>query len=105
MTQLFTSTVLAQGAAERFANKLFFEIVDPIISILFFVALFIFIVNIIRFMVNKESAKRGDIVKSVLWSIVGLFVISSVFTIIFFLGRVGDTNIDVQGPRDVFRGR
>lgn len=90
-------TVFSQTneAAVTFANQLLFNIVDPIIAILFYVALAYFIFRLAKYMLigSSDSTGRKAALKSIIFSLVGLFFISSVYTILFFVARISESEV------------
>lgn len=85
--------------AVKITNNIFEFIVDPLVAILAFIAIFYFIITTIRFLLNGDGGKRGELIKQMLWSVVGMFIIFSVWTIFTFVERITESNY--VGPEDM----
>ena len=84
--------------AEEFAQKLFVNIVDPIVAILFITAVIYFFYVVIKYIKDVENVDlREARLHGLLWGIVGLFVISSVWSILFFIKRITDSDTPIGG--------
>lgn len=66
---------------EQFISGVNNVIVNPLIFLLFAVALLYFVVAVFRYVKSAENADKGDEKKAVLWGLVGLFVMMGVFGI------------------------
>ena len=83
--------------SREFANRLFEFIVDPLIALLAFTALLLFIWTGISLIRNqKESGDRAVLFKRMGIVILGLFVIFSVWTIFSFIGRLAGSDIVLE---------
>jgi hypothetical protein len=83
-----------------YLSKFVNNIVNPIIYFLFAVALMYFLYGVIIFIVNADDEEaRNTGKKHILWGIVGLFIMVSVYGIIgIVLGTVGaDIPSNLQG--------
>lgn len=65
----------------NFLNKVNAYILNPLLEVLFAVAFIYFIYSIIQ-LVQAEGDKKNDARKAVTWSIVGMFIMISVYGII-----------------------
>jgi len=79
----------AQGKAvlndtvEALVARIAISILNPIIYLLFAVALLIFIKGLVEFLANRENASERQKGKMhMIWGIVGLFIMFAAFTII-----------------------
>jgi hypothetical protein len=75
----------------EYLNRFVTNIVNPIIYFLFAIALMYFLYGVIVFILNaddEEARKTGK--KHILWGIIGLFIMVSVYGILgIVLGTVG----------------
>lgn len=68
---------------EEFLVKFNDAIVNPLILLLIAVALTYFFWGLVQFLANsEEGAKRADGKKKIIWGLVGLFIMVSVFGIL-----------------------
>ena len=82
---------------EAFANRLFENIVDPIIALLAFLALLLFVwTAILLIKRQKESGDRAELFKRMGIVILGLFIVFSVSTIFLFVDRLANPEIDLE---------
>ncbi len=92
--------VYAFSAAE-FGNRIITILVDPLIALMAFLALLLFIFAAIRFIHNADSAsERGEMFKRMAIIIFGIFIIFSIYTIFSFISRLANSDIDLK-PKDV----
>lgn len=92
-------TVANALSSKELATNLFDHIVNPLIAIMLFIAILIFIVIAIKLIAGAESADRKDLFTKLGWSIAGIFIIVSVWTIIHFVGRLAESKV-VPGDFD-----
>lgn len=84
--------------ANELANRLFEHVVDPIIALLAFIALLIFVWTGVRYIYNVESSeKRGSLYRSFGIIIFGLFIIFSIYTIFSFVNRLAGDRTPIEG--------
>ncbi len=54
------------------------EVINPLIAILFAVALLVFIIGVVEFLANSDNEEKQDIGKKhMIWGIIGLFIMVS----------------------------
>ena len=80
-------------SAKEIANNLLDHIVNPLMAGMLFIAILIFIIIAIKLIAGAESTDRKDLFTKLAWSIVGIFIIVSVWTIIHFVGRIAESDI------------
>ena len=74
------------GAAEQSINKIIELIVNPAIYVLFSLGLLVFVYGVVEFMMNlSKGADTKEGKSHMLWGIVGMFIMVSVFGIIHLL--------------------
>ena len=83
-------------SAQEIAGNLFDHIVNPIMAGLLFVAILIFIVIGIKLLAGADSLDRKDLFTKLGWSIFGIFIITSVWTIIALVGRLAESDIQIS---------
>ena len=83
-----TMPVETLAAAEGVAERLFTHIVNPLIFLMAFVAVFVFIATGIKLLKNIDSVERKDLFARLGWGVVGIFIIVSVWTIIVYVERL-----------------
>lgn len=83
---------------DRFLILLADEIVNPIITLLFAVALVVFLWGVFQYIRNSDSSDdRKTGTKHIIWGLVGLVIMVSAYTIIWIaLDTFGLTPIGVQ---------
>lgn len=89
MSILFKITNAASGS-EKIVNTIIPKIIDnivaPIISLLFIYTFFLFIWGVYNYLINGgDSKKRQDGGRHILWGIVGMAIMISVYGIIRFV--------------------
>ena len=95
--------VYALSAAE-FGNRILDVLVSPLIALMAFLALLVFIVAAIRFMYLADaSGDRQGIFKRMIIIIIGLFIIFSIYTIFAFVGRLAGSPIQLRRDTVEFR--
>lgn len=68
---------------QRTLNLINQYLLNPIIALLFAIALVVFIVGIVQFIASETSdAKRDDGKKKIIWGLFGMFVMVSAFGLI-----------------------
>ena len=73
-------------AASSIINKIFDVIVIPAVEILFLVALFVFVLGIFKLISNAgDPSARQEGIQTIIWSVVGMFIMVSVYGIIRFI--------------------
>ncbi len=88
-----------------FLNKLNEVILNPLILLMFGLALVYFVYGIIKFLSLPAGDKgRDEARRSIMWGIIGMAIMFSVFGLIHFvLATFGLTN-DVEGPARSYVG-
>jgi len=81
----------------RFSAALSAFILNPIIVLLFAAALVIFLYGVVEFLGNPEDTSKKEAGRShMLWGVVGLFIMMSVFTIMRIISNtIGAKNVDI----------
>lgn len=85
---LVPSVAFAQTSAITDVNGLTFKLTNlgnTFIGLLIAVAVIWIIFNVVRFIINADSEDRGKYRSAVLWGIVGLFVILSIWGLVKIL--------------------
>lgn len=73
-------------AADKFVGNIINMILNPIIGFMFAVAVVFFIYGIVEFMIGAENQEKRDVGKKhMIWGVVGMFVMISVYGIINLL--------------------
>lgn len=68
---------------DTYANKFLTVVVDPIVQILFVVAVFYFVFGVVKYIVQgDDSSARAEGGKHILYSTIGIFVMASAWGII-----------------------
>ena len=89
--------------AGQFANRLLDNIVEPLVVLMAFTAILIFIAIAIRFISNADSSEqRAGMFKSMGIIILGIFIIFSIWTIFSFVGRLANSDINIIRDRAEF---
>ena len=81
--------------AEKIANSIFINIVNPILTVLFLCSVVYFIWTVIAFL-TADASTRGDRKRNLFTSVFGLFIIVSTYTILFFIARLGNSDVILQ---------
>ena len=90
--------------AGQFANRLLDNIVEPLIVLMAFTALLIFIAIAIRFISKADSSEqRAGMFKSMAIIIFGIFIIFSIWTIFTFVGRLANSDTNIIRDEAEFR--
>ena len=87
-------------------GKINSNIVNPIVELMFIIAGVIFVYGVVEFLMNAEDEAKRDVGKRhILWGMVGLFIMLSVFGIMQILvGTLGVKGVDVRnGTVDLTR--
>ncbi len=91
MNNLFVSVAYAAAPpipanVKAFIGKISTEILNPIIAILFVLATLYFFYGVAKYVWNPESEEeREGGRRSMLWGVIGMFVMVSVFSIMRFI--------------------
>ena len=80
-------------SAKEIANNLLEHIVNPLMAGMLFIAILLFIIIAIKLMAGAESADRKELFTKLGWSIAGIFIIVSVWTIIHFVARITESDL------------
>ncbi len=84
---VFSQSLTVNG----FVDNVFTHVVNPVIIILFYLALFWFVWHLALYLLNSEDAgKRKENLKHILYGSIGLFIIVSIQTIFLFLNRLAE---------------
>ena len=82
--------------SKEIADNLFDHIVNPLMAGMLFIAILIFIVIAIKLLAGAESIDRKDLLAKLGWSIGGIFIIASVWTIIAFVSRLAESDLQIS---------
>lgn len=87
----------AEGQSlDQLMDKIYKVVLNPLITLFFVAALVLFLFGMVRFLTNRdtssEEAKKGK--QHMLWGIVGMFIMISVFGIMRLI--VGTLGADVK---------
>ncbi len=74
-----------------FLNKVNAVIINPILQVVFTLAVIYFIISVIR-LINADANSKAKAKDAVVWSLVGMFIMVSVYGIINFI--LGTFQID-----------
>ena len=80
-------------SAKEVANNLFDHIVNPLMAGMLFIAILFFIIIAIKLIAGAESTDRKDLFRKLGWSITGIFIIASVWTIITLVKNLAESDI------------
>ena len=83
-------------SAKEISNNLFDHIVNPLMAGMLFIAILVFIIIAIKLLAGAESTERKDLFTKLGWSIAGIFIITSVWTIIAFVSRIAERDIQTS---------
>ena len=83
-------------SAKEIADNLFDHIVNPLMAGMLFIAILFFIGIAIKLLMGAESTDRKELFTKLWWSIAGIFIITSVWTIIAFIGRLAESDIKIS---------
>jgi hypothetical protein len=77
------------------------EIINPLITLAFALTLVYFIYGVIKFIIDKQNGKDdGNGRRHMLWGLIGMFVMVSVFGIMQFIVNTLTLDFDVRNPGD-----
>lgn len=84
--------------AEEFANNVFSEIVEPLIALIAFIALLLFVWFAGKVVRNsgEDAEKRKENVKKMFIAMFGLFLIFSVYTVFIFVIRLSNSETEIE---------
>lgn len=87
-------------AVQTFMGTVMAEIINPVMAVIFAAALVYFLYGLMVFILNAgESSKRVEGRRHMLWGVIGMMVMVSVFSIIkFALITGGVTSEDLPEP-------
>ena len=83
-------------SAKEIADNLFDHIVNPLMAGMLFIAILFFIIIAVKLLAGAESTERKDLFTKLGWSIFGIFIITSVWTIIAFVSRLAERDIQTS---------
>ncbi|MDE0243230.1 MAG: hypothetical protein OYG31_00735 [Candidatus Kaiserbacteria bacterium] len=86
-----TAVYAQEDRVAEFSNAFFEQIIDPIIALLAFVAIFLLIYVVFRFM-RSDSSDRSGSFKGLAMVVLGITVIFSVWTIFSFVRNLATTD-------------
>jgi zinc transporter ZupT len=79
----FFSANIAYASFDSFLNKLNIEIVNPLIKLMFALAIVYFLWGVFEFLLNQTNEEKKTSGKShMLWGVIGITIMMGVFTII-----------------------
>ena len=95
---LFYTKIAYAGAVDQFVLKVDKFIINPLILVLFAVAILVFLYGVLEFLLNQSSEEKKTTGKDhMLWGIVGITIMLGVWTILgFVLNTLGIEGIDPQ---------
>lgn len=95
---IFQIIPVAEASIETLMKKVDQLILNPIIGLLFALAMVYFIWGLVRYLISPDSEEvRKSSKSSMLWGIIGMFIMVSVFGIMnFILKTLGEKNIKVE---------
>lgn len=87
-------------AASTLINRIVTYLVDPFLMVVFAAGLFLFLWGLLQFMLAKSRGEKNiDVGKDhMIWGIVGMFVMVSVYGIISLLDNTFGLNISSSNP-------
>ena len=88
------------GAASNLVDKFVDLIIDPAILVIFAAGFFLFLWGLVQFLWNIEEGAESDGKQHMLWGIVGMLIMVSVYGIITLIDSTFD--LDISNP-DVSR--
>ena len=83
-------------SAKDFADNLFEHIVDPLMGLMLLVSILIFVWIGVQLIRNSDSTDRKELFTKLAWSIVGIFIITSVWTVISFVADFAGSDIEIS---------
>lgn len=87
--------VVNNSAVAKIQDNILDVIINPALTLATTVAFALFIWGVFRFLVNRttnpDEVDKGK--KHMLWGIIGLFILLSIWSIFIFIGKVFDSNI------------
>ena len=83
-------------SAKEIANNLFDHIVNPLMAGMLFIAILFFIIVAIKLIAGVEATDRKDLFTKLGWSIAGIFIITSVWTIIGLVSRLAERDVQTS---------
>ncbi len=99
MNWLITKAAYAQAVdpVDSFVKKLAEVILNPFIVLLFAIALLYFLIGVFKFLSNTENADEREVGKShMIWGIIGMFIMMSVFAIMQIIGNTIGSDVIIQ---------
>jgi succinate dehydrogenase/fumarate reductase cytochrome b subunit len=84
------------NAASNLIDKLVDYIIDPIILLIFAAGFFLFVWGIVQFLWKLDEGAQNDGKRHMLWGIVGMLVMVSVYGIITLIDETFD--LDIASP-------
>ena len=73
-------------AVTAFVGRVNEYIVNPLIILMFAVALLFFLYGVVEFIINSDKADERELGKShIMWGIIGMFVMASAWGVIYIL--------------------
>ncbi|HEY4511976.1 MAG TPA: hypothetical protein VJH55_04000 [Candidatus Paceibacterota bacterium] len=84
-------------AVSTFIGSLANHILNPLIQLMFAVALIYFLWGVFEyFVLTNDSGKRAEGAQHILWGLVGMFIMISVYSLIYFVtGTIGVPQSDL----------
>ncbi len=95
---LFYTKIAYAGKVNEFVLKVDKFIINPLILMLFGLAILIFLYGVLEFLMNQASEEKKTTGKShMIWGVVGITIMLGVWTILgFVLNTLGIDGIDPQ---------
>jgi uncharacterized membrane protein YidH (DUF202 family) len=77
---MFTPIIVSADALGDLLNAIYRHIVNPVVAFVFALATLLFIIGVIQFLANNgNESKQTDGKKHMLWGLIGMFIMVSVF--------------------------
>lgn len=84
---------MGTGAASQLLDRIVDYIVNPAILVVFTAGFFMFVWGIVQFLWSLDEGAQSDGKKHMLWGIVGMLIMVSVYGIIALIDNTFDLNI------------
>lgn len=92
------STNIAYAGVDSFVMKVNSLVINPLITLLFALAVAFFLFGVLKFMVNQENEeKKTEGKQHMIWGIIGITIMMGVFTILnVIMSTFGISGINVN---------
>lgn len=100
LTPMMASAVDMPVDVKRFIGRVLDNIVNPLVLMAFALATFYMLLSLIKYIYNRDKMDQTKLKSSLMWGIVGVAVMSSVFGILAFVANsLRNAGIDVQSTQ------